>query len=209
MMNKLQFLFAFTSVICIASCGKNKNPQQGGTPTDIQNAEAVQEPGAKAYSAYFTINNKPYQCTEVGAVSFEKTNEMVIHANSEPDSANEVFDLTFTIKGIGTGIKQLDTAGNYGVFTDTNAYTYETSYTDDCTNSKSSTNCTIALKSLKDYTPEADGFFQADFDGQMMRKYEVPSYPCANGTSTNKKIEFIHVKGSLKGSYINTKSVPL
>jgi hypothetical protein len=196
-------------MICIASCGQNKNPKQGGTSADIQNAEAVQEPGAKAYSANFTINNKFYQCTNVAAIAFEKNNEMVIHATSEPDSVNEVVDLTFTIKGIGTGIKQIDTAGNYGVFTETNAYTYQTNYTDDCTNSKSSTNCTFTLSSLKDYTPEADGFFEADFDGQMMRKYEVPSYPCANRTSTNKKIEFISVKGSLKGSYINTKSIPL
>jgi hypothetical protein len=207
-MKKLQCLFVFAAIIFIASCGQNNNTEQGGKTNDIENAKASQEPTAKSYSASFTINNKNYQCTDVSAIADEKNNEIVIQVRSNTDNENETFYLALTINGIGTGPKKLDTSSNYVQFTGDNK-SYESKYTDDCTNSKSSTNGTITVKSIKDGTAEAEGIFEADFEGQLMRKYEVPQYPCANGTSTNKKIEFINIKGSLKGSYINTKSVPL
>jgi hypothetical protein len=208
-MKKLQYLFAFISIIFIVSCGQNKNPQQISKEGDVQNAETPQEPATKSYSASFTINNKTYQCTDVSAVAVEKTNSLVIQARSNADNENEAFYFSFAINGIDMGTKKFDTAGNYGEFTEMEKFTYESNYIDDCTNLKSTTNGTITMKSIKDGTAEVEGSFEADFEGQMMKKYEVPSYPCANGTSTNKKIEFINVKGSLKGSYINTKNVPL
>jgi hypothetical protein len=207
-MKEFRYLFALVGIIFVGSCGQKNNTDQDSKASDIENAESSQEPAITSYSASFTINNKTYQCTDVGAVAIEKTNSLLIHASNNTDNENETFSLTFEVAGIGTGAKKFDTTGNFVTFSGYNE-SYFSKYQDACSNSKSTTNGTLTLKSLKDYTPQVDGSFEAEFAGQMMREYEVPSYPCANGTTSNKKVEFINVKGSLKGGYINTKSVPL
>jgi hypothetical protein len=202
-MKKIKRLAAIALVIIFTACSQNKETNEGSKAKDSSDDPA---PEASAYSATFTVNNKTYTFSEVGAVGFQKQNSITLNATSGADG--ETLILTIVLKNIREGQQKFSEPGNSVGFTN-DEENYSNAYKADCTDEDAVTDGTITITKLIDYTPEKDGRLEGNFEGQLSVTRSVPEYPCGNGKSSNRKTELVSVKGNFIAGYINTKEVPL
>jgi len=202
-MKKIKWLIAVAFIMFITGCNQNKK-EPGAVSEENKPVEAA-EPDQKKSFATFTINNKQFNCDEVGAVAYKKDNTIVISGKSGADG--ETIFFSFTLKDISEGQKKFNSAGNHIEFT--TAENYNNGYKADCSGDSAFTEGIVTITKLIDYTPEKDGRVEGNFEGQLSVTRQVAPYPCANGHSANSKTEMVTVKGNFTGGYINTKDVPL
>jgi hypothetical protein len=200
-MKKLTVILSITFFEVLFSCSERKN--SSSTVDDIAfnaDTEATEDLTSEQKStANFTVNGKPYTCSEVSAIGYEADNSLEITGTKGASEENTI--IAFQLKKIGKGQQKFSTTGTRIEFTTPEA-TYTNTYTPDCADKEIYTEGTITIASLVNSANNEYGKIEASFEGQLARNQPVDTYPCGNGKTSISKAEVVTVKGTLVGNYL-------